>query len=42
MIDFLVYRDYIKLKKVIQGAWDAIDNSRVLEQVSGASMRARC
>jgi hypothetical protein len=42
VIDPSIYRSYQKLRAVILQAWDAIDNQRVLELVSGASMRARC
>ena len=42
MIDPSIHRSYIKLKKVVQQAWDVISNERILELVSGESMRARC
>jgi hypothetical protein len=41
-IDSSIHKSYPKLKKVVQQAWDAIDNSRVLELVSGEAMRKRC
>jgi hypothetical protein len=37
-----IHRSYRKLRAVILQAWEAIDNQRILELVSGASMRARC
>ena len=41
-IDPSIHRSYIKLKRVVRQAWDVISNERVLESVSGESMRARC
>jgi hypothetical protein len=41
-IDSTIHSSYIKLRKVVQKAWDVISNERILELVSGESMRARC
>ena len=40
IIDPSIHRSYIKLKRVVQQAWDAISNERILELVSGESIRA--
>jgi len=42
VIDPSIYRSYHKLRSVIQRAWDAIDQERILELVSGKNMRERC
>jgi hypothetical protein len=36
-----IYRLYVKLQAVILQAWETINNQKVLELVSGASIRAR-
>ena len=42
VIDPSIHGSYPKLRRVIQQAWVAIDNSGVLELVPRESMRMRC
>ena len=41
-IDSKIHSSYPRLRKAIQQAWEAIGNDRILELVSGVSIRARC
>lgn len=41
-IDPTIHRSYKKLRAVVLRAWEAIDNKKILDLVSGESMRKRC